>query len=100
MPLSETDRIDIVAKSPQGEIVLAMTAAGDWNNDSSMTGDLVKKLRTYHSFIKSEEFKQQHGNSPVYIQIMTNCELSPEADQLVQKVQKTTGIDIKTQVSG
>jgi hypothetical protein len=100
MSLSEPDKLDIVARSKEGEIVLGISAIHDWKNDPQMVKDLDNKLRSYIRYIESDKYTQEYGNSPVFIQIMTAYELSPEAVQLVDKVKKASGIEIKTQVTG
>lgn len=100
MTLSETTKLDIVAESKQGEIILAISAAQNWKKNPSMVKDLEKKLRNYIHYIESDQYTQKHGDSPVIIDIMTAHKLSPEAIQLVDKVHKASGIDIKITVMG
>lgn len=100
MSLSEPDKLDIVAKSNEGEVVLGISAIKDWKDNPSMVKDLDNKLRSYIRYIESDQFTKEYGNSPVFIQIMTAYELSPEAVQLVEKVKKASGFEIKAVVTG
>ena len=100
MTLSETNKLDIVARSKQDEIVLVISAAQDWKKDPSMLKDLDKKLRNYISYIESDKYTQEYGNSPVFIEIVSVHQFSPEATQLAEKVQMASGIEIKTTVMG
>jgi hypothetical protein len=100
MSLSEPNKLDIVAKSKEGEIVLGISANHDWKNDPKMVQELDIKLRTYIAYIESDTYTKEYGKSPVFIQIMTAYELSPEAVQLVDKVKGASGIEIKTVVTG
>jgi hypothetical protein len=98
--LSEANRIDFVAESPQGEIVLAISAHLDWKQHPKTVKQLDKKLQNYVRYIEGGQYSEQYGNAPVFIQIMTAYPLSPQAEKLVQKVQNATGIDIKVEVMG
>jgi hypothetical protein len=100
MSLSEPNKLDIVAKSKEGEIVLGISAIKDWKDNPGMVKDLDNKLRSYIRYIESDQYTKEYGHSPVFIQIMTAYELSPEAVQLVDKVKKASGIDIRTLVTG
>lgn len=100
MTLSETERIDFIAKSKEGEFLLAISAHLDWNKNPKTVKDLEKKLRNYIHYIEGGQFAEEYGNSPVHIEIMTAYELSPEAEQLVDRVQRTSGIAIKATVMG
>lgn len=98
--LSEPNRIDFVAQSPEGEIVLAISAHLDWKENPETVKELDRKLRTYVRYIEGGQCSEQYGNSPVSIQIMTAHPLSPEAERLVQKVENASGINVKVVVTG
>ena len=100
MTLSETEKLDIVAKSKQGEIVLVISAFQDWNADPDMLKDLDKKLQNYISYIESDKYTEEYGNSPVFIEIVSVHQFSPEAIKLAEKVQMASGVDVKTTVMG
>jgi hypothetical protein len=98
--LSETSRIDIVAQSPDGKIVLAISAHEDWSENPHTLDQLDEKLKNYVHFIEGGQYQDQFGNAPVFIEIMTAYPLSPKAEKLVKRVSRSTGIEIKTQVMG
>ena len=98
--LSEADRIDIVAKSPKGEIVLGISAHEDWQQNPHTLRQLDEKLKNYIHFIESGQYTNQYGNAPVVIKIMTAHPLSPKAEKLVKRVSKATGINIEADVMG
>ena len=97
MTLSETNKIDNIVESEKGEISLVIITP--WEKDGKeapgMVQDLNKKLCTYISYIENGQYAQKYGNSPVMIEIFTFYKLSPEANQLLEKVQKASAIDIK-----
>jgi len=98
--LSEPNRIDIIAKSPEGEIILAISAHEDWGKKPHTIEQLEKKLQSYIRFIENGQYEESYGNAPVIIQIMTAYALSPEAEKVCQKVENATGIEIKVLVMG
>jgi len=94
MTLGEANRLDIVAKSPEGEIVLVIVAAGDWSADAGMLGQLRTKLQNYVSFAGSEEYRSQYGTAPTRIALMMTHDLSSEAGELVRETSADSGIPI------
>lgn len=98
--LSEPNKIDFVAQSPEGEIVLAISAHLDWEENPETVGELDKKLRNYIQYIEGGQYRDEYGHSPVFIQIMTAYPLSPEAESLVERVENATGVDVKVTVMG
>ena len=98
--LSEADRIDIVAKSPKGEILLGISAHEDWNQNPHTVNQLDAKLKNYIHFIEGGQYRSQYGNAPVLIKIMTAHPLSPKAEKLIKRVSKATGINIEADVMG
>ena len=55
MTLEEPDRIDVVARSPAGEIVFAIISVRDWSEDDTMVDQLEAKLRNYVASAQSQE---------------------------------------------
>jgi hypothetical protein len=77
MALSDLDRIDVVARSPSGEVVLGIVATESWGDGERGAEQLTGKLYTYLSFIKGEEFRAKFGSAPASVRLMT-VEQPPE----------------------
>lgn len=100
MPLSEMNKIDLTLRAKTGEIVLAINAFHDWKKNPSMVTDLEKKLRNYIRYIEGGQYAKEYGNDPVFIQIVSEFDLSQEAEQLVKKVERSSGIEIRISIIG
>lgn len=96
--LSEENRIDIIARAPDGRIVLAISAHEDWNTAPHTLEQLDRKLKTYVRFVESGQCAQEYGHAPITIEIMTAYPLSPQAASLVEKVEMACGIEIRVHV--
>jgi hypothetical protein len=100
MTVSEPGKIDLTLRAKTGEIVLAINAFQDWKKNPSMINDLEKKLRNYINYIEDGQYAQEYGNDPVFIQIVSEYDLSQEAEQLVKKVERSSGIEIRISIMG
>ncbi len=61
--LEDTDRIDMIARTPRGDLELIITDCGITTNNRARFDLLVSKLRTYVGYIVSDEFTRENGNS-------------------------------------
>jgi len=77
MALADADRIDVVARSPSGEVVLGIVAVEPWGDGKRAAEQLTGKLHTYLSFIGGEEFRARYGSAPASVRLMT-VEQPPE----------------------
>ena len=100
MTVSESNKIDMTLRAKTGEIVLAINVFQDWKKIPSTVKDLEKKLRNYIQYIEGGRYAQVYGNDPVFIQIVSEYDLSQEAEQLVKKVERSSGIEIRISVIG
>jgi len=96
--LEKTHRIDIIAKSPTGEIELTISAVEDWEHDDEALELLDKKIKVYISFIRSPQFQQEYGNAPVYITLSAAHEPTAEIRALMTAVTEATGIRMHIEV--
>jgi hypothetical protein len=94
MTLKDPDRLDIVEKSPQGEIVFVIVALGDWSADADMLGQMKAKLRHCVSFAGSEQYTSQYATAMPRIVLSTTHALSSQADELVRQTSAESGIPI------
>jgi hypothetical protein len=96
MALPDANRIDIVAKEPKtGHILLVIVASGDWSKDKNMLIQLNAKLSNYVSFIKSSNYKNQFGETPASIQLITSHKPTKEVRKLVDEASSDTKIPIE-----
>ncbi len=95
MTLAETNRIDITAESPTGEILLVIVASRDWSRERVMLRELSEKVHNYVSYIKSSRYKQEFGDKPAKICLMTFFEPTDEVKTLVDKASAATQIPIE-----
>jgi hypothetical protein len=91
--LSETNRIDIIAQSPEGEIILVITAAEDWSDEHALEL-LSDKIDTYVSFIKDPQFQDEYGSATAYIELVAMHEPTSQVQELLDAASAATGIRI------
>jgi biotin synthase-related radical SAM superfamily protein len=87
-------------RAETGEIVLAISAFNEWEKNPSMVTALEKKLSNYIKYIEGGQYAKEYGNDPVCIQIVSEFNLSKEAEELVKKVERSSGIEIQVSVMG
>jgi len=100
MTVSELNKIDLTLRAKTGEIVLAINAFQDWKKNPSMIKELETKLRNYIHYIEDGQYAKEYGNDPVFIQIVSEFDLSQEAEQLLKKVERSSGIEIRVSIMG
>ncbi len=78
MPLEETDRIDISTTTEDGKVQLVITDAGITTDPVKRLNLLIEKLKTYVSYVISEEFKIDHpGRIVKDVTILVMCRIPP-----------------------
>jgi len=90
--LTDTNRIDFVAQSPTGEIVLVISAAEDWSTDEHALELLSEKIDTYVSHIEDPRFKAEYGSATAYIEVVTMREPTPQVQELLDAASAATGV--------
>ncbi len=73
MMLEQTDRIDVIAKTPDGKLLFVITDAGLTPDPEERFRLLLAKLSTYVGYIMGDDFSREHPDkapSDVAIQIM------------------------------
>lgn len=93
--MSETNRIDAVLKSPEGEIVLMISEHRDWRIYSEMREQLRQKISTYIKFINSDRYRGRFGMTTAKIILMTNSEPTNEIKQDLIRYEQARGIKIE-----
>jgi hypothetical protein len=97
MALSDADRIDIVARSPSGKVVLGIVAAEPWGDGKRGAEQLTGKLVTYLSFIKGEEFRARFGSAPASVRLLS-VEQPPELiRKLIDATSAAFGVEIEVE---
>ncbi len=97
MTLTETNRIDIVAQAPTGEIVLMAVATGDWSSADELR-QLRAKLDAYVAFIGSQQYEAQFGRKPAKIVLSAASDLTSQATAIVREVSASSGVQIDVEV--
>lgn len=65
MPLEDSDRIDIVTKTPEVRVQLIITDAGITTDPEERYNKFVAKLKTYVGYVMGSEFKEDYpGKGP------------------------------------
>jgi hypothetical protein len=78
MGLRETDVVDILARGPQGEVVLVICDTGVGYEDAERLPLLQQKLRTCVSYVYDERFPQRHPGKTVRdVRIVVTCSAPP-----------------------
>jgi len=101
MVMSDSNRIDAVLKSPEGEIVLMISEHRNWRLYSEMKEQLRQKIKNYIGFINSDEYRKvssSHGAKKVKIILMTAHEPTEEIKQDLTKYEQATGVKIEYQI--
>jgi hypothetical protein len=98
MTVSEPHRIDIVARDPNGKIVLAMCEAREWGSSPWMGDQLKEKIQNYIAFVRSEDYKKEFGDGETNIVLMASYEPPEEIKELLDKVASSEGIEISYKV--
>ena len=98
MTVSDPHRIDIVAKDPNGKIVLAMCEAREWGSSPFMEDELRKKIQNYIAFMRSEDYKKEFGDVEASIVLMASYEPPDEIKNLLDNIASSEGIEISCKV--
>lgn len=94
MGLDDPKRLDIVARAPTGEIVLIMVTTGDWSAEAGMLGQLRAKLQNYIAFTGSGQYEEQFGKVPAKITLLSSCDLTNDAKEMLERASSASGITI------
>jgi len=95
MVMSDSNKIDAVLKSPEGEIVLMISEHRDWRIHSEMREQLRQKISTYIKFINSNKYRSRFGIKKAKIILMTNHEPTEKINQDLTKYERATGVKIE-----
>jgi hypothetical protein len=58
--LDQAEVVDLITKSPSGEIVLIMSDTGTWDGSPERVLQLQDKLNTYYEFVRSGQLYELH----------------------------------------
>lgn len=87
--LEESDRIDIVTKSPDGKLTLVITDAGLTPDPEQRLEKLLSKLRTYVGFVIGPDFKKEYPQDDIKdVQILVVCKIPPTDE--MKKIKQVT----------
>lgn len=98
MTIDEPDRVDIIARNDAGEVILAAVAVGNWATDNQMLARLKAKVEAYAGFARSQDYRDDYGDAPARILLVTSWELTPLATKLIEAASSQLGIPIDVQV--
>lgn len=93
MTVSDPDRIDVVL-SKDGRIILAMFVHGPWDTTPNLREDLRRKILAYVGFIRSDDYRRQHGDAEAAILVLSRDDPTAEIRTFVANASKATGIEI------
>ncbi|GEM_PF-4366994 len=71
MSLDEINKVDLVAKSPEGKIAFVAVDHRKWSEISNAYNKVLAKLASYKEYLDSNAFKKEYGNKEYEILLMT-----------------------------
>ena len=85
MTLEEPNKIDIIGKTKEGKIFLAIVEAELTADQDERFQKLITKIKTYANYIMGDDFKKKYPNTKpkdVVIKVVCNNEPSDQMKQI------------------
>jgi hypothetical protein len=89
--LEDSDTVDLITESGEGEIVLVMSEVRPWDGSRERLEQLAAKVETYLAFVESGQLVEQHPEAegrPLHIRLDTLERPDAEAANALTQIER------------